>query len=86
MNVAAGTRATLIPDVQGSIIGTLASGTGTVSKSGYQPFGENPAVLSGVFRYTGQRFDPETAGSAAQPSGLYDYRTRIYSPTLGRFL
>ncbi|MGH7105061.1 MAG: RHS repeat-associated core domain-containing protein [Acetobacteraceae bacterium] len=39
-----------------------------------------------TYRYTEQRFDPETAGSAAQPSGLYDYRARIYSPTWGRFL
>ncbi len=85
MNVAAGTRTTLIPDIQGSIIGTLDSG-GALTKSGYQPFGENPAVLTGTYRYTARRFDPETAASTSQPSGLYYYRARMYSPTWGRFL
>ncbi|MGH3266872.1 MAG: RHS repeat-associated core domain-containing protein [Trebonia sp.] len=86
MNVAAGTRETLILDIQGSIIGTLDSGSGALVKSGYQTYGENPALTSGMFRYTAQRFDPETAGSTAQPSGLYYYRARMYSPTWGRFL
>ncbi len=84
LNVAAGTRETMLPDIQGSIIGTLNSG-GALTKTGYQPFGENPAVLTGTYRYTARRFDPETAGSTSQPSGLYYYRTRPYSPTLGRF-
>lgn len=85
MNVAAGTRATLIPDIQGSIIGSLDSG-GTLTKIGYQAFGENPSLTSGGFRYTGQRQDPETAGSVSQPSGIYYYRARMYSPGWGRFL
>ncbi len=45
MNVAAATRETMIPDIEGSIIGTLDSGTGALAKSGYQPFGENPSVI-----------------------------------------
>ena len=85
MNVAAGTRATLIPDVQGSIIGSLDSGS-TLTKTGYQSFGENPSLTSGTFNYTAQRLDAETAGSSSQPSGLYFYRARMYSPTWGRFL
>jgi RHS repeat-associated protein len=85
MNTAAGTRETMIPDIQGSIIGTLASG-GALTKIGYQPFGENPTLTTGTYRYTARRFDPETAGSTAQPSGLYYYRARTYSPTWGRFL
>jgi RHS repeat-associated protein len=84
MNTALGTRETMIPDIQGSMIGTLDSG-GALTKSGYQPFGENPAVVTGTYRYTARRFDPETAGSTAQPSGLYYYRARMYSPTWGRF-
>lgn len=86
MNVAAGTRETMIPDIEGSIIGTLNSGTGALAKSGYQPFGENSAILTGTYRYTARRFDPETAGSTSQPSGLYYYRARTYSPNWGRFL
>ncbi|WP_416235253.1 RHS repeat-associated core domain-containing protein [Nitrospirillum sp. BR 11163] len=67
--------------------GTLDSSTGALAKVGYLAFGENPAGYAGAtFRYTGQRLDPETGGSTAQPSGLYDYRARAYSPTLGRFL
>lgn len=86
MNVAAGTRETMIPDIQGSVVGTLDSGTGTLTKAGFQPFGQNTTAVTGTFRYTGRRFDAETIGSSSQPSGLYYYRAREYSPTLGRFL
>jgi hypothetical protein len=85
MNVpGTGTRATLIPDIQGSIVGTLDSGTGALTKIGYLPFGENPSLSSGTYRYTGRRLDPETAGSTAEPSGLYYYRARYsrLSPVL----
>jgi len=34
-NVASGTRATFIPDVQGSIIGGLDASSGTLTKYGY---------------------------------------------------
>ena len=54
MNVAAGTRATLIPDIQGSIIGALGSG-GTLTKTGYQAFGQNPTLAANGFYYTGRR-------------------------------
>ena len=85
MNVASATRATMIPDIQGSIIGTLNSG-GTLTKIGYRSYGENPSLTSGTFNYTAQRLDAETAGSASQPSGVYYYRARMYSPTWGRFM
>ena len=85
MDVAGGTRTTLVPDIQGSIVAGLASGGGSIAKSAFQPYGENTASTTGTFRYTGQRFDGETASGAAQPSGLYYYRTRMYSPTIGRF-
>jgi RHS repeat-associated protein len=87
MNVASNpnTRQTLIPDVIGSIVGPLDSG-GTLTKFGYQTFGENPSLTSGGYRYTGRRLDPETLASSSQPSGLYYYRARTYSPTWGRFL
>jgi RHS repeat-associated protein len=85
-NIAANTRLTLIPDVQGSVLATLDSGTAALTPTAYLAFGENTANRSGTFRYTAQRIDPETGGSASQPSGLYYYRARMYSPTLGRFL
>ena len=78
MNVAAATRATLIPDVQGSIVGTLDATSGTLTKVGYRPYGESSST-SGSFRYTAQRIDPET-------NGLYYYRARQYIPAWGRFM
>ena len=85
MSMPVNTRATLIPDIQGSLLATLDTGTGVLSKQGYQAYGESTVTTDG-FRYTGRRLDPETAGSAAQPSGLYYYRARMYSPAIGRFL
>ena len=78
LNVAASTRMTYIPDLLGSVIGALDSGTGAITKTGYQPYGESP-FTAGTFRYTGARIDAET-------NGLYDFRARMYSPVLGRFL
>ena len=63
MNVSAGTRQTMIPDRQGSTFGLFDSG-GALAKAGYQAFGENPSAITGSFRFTGQRFDAETAGNA----------------------
>jgi RHS repeat-associated protein len=78
INVSANTRTTFIPDTQGSIIGTLDSSSGAITKTGYQVFGESPST-AGTFRYTGARIDAET-------NGLYDFRARMYSAALGRFL
>ncbi len=78
MNVASGTRATLIPDVQGSFIGALDASSGALTKYGYQTFGES-GTTGGSFRYTGQRIDPET-------NGRYYYRARMYAPAWGRFM
>jgi RHS repeat-associated protein len=89
MNAAGTTRATLIPDIQGSLIGSLDAASGTLTKTGYQPFGENSALTTSAnpgFYYTGRRLDPETAGSASQPSGIYYDRSRMYLPDWGRFL
>jgi len=76
--VGASTRATYVPDIQGSIIASLDAASGALTKAGFQPFGES-ATTSGTFRFTGARIDAET-------NGLYDFRARIYSPALGRFL
>jgi RHS repeat-associated protein len=77
-NVAAGTRTTFIPDIQGSIIATMDSSTGALTKTGYLPYGASAATPV-TFGYTAQRIDPET-------NGLYYYRARHYSPAWGRFM
>lgn len=77
-NVAAGTRAALLPDILGSIIASQDSASGALTKVGYLPYGKS-ATTSGTFGFTGQRSDPET-------NGLYYYRARHYSPAWGRFL
>jgi RHS repeat-associated protein len=86
VNVAAGTRQTFIPDIQGTVMATLDSGTGTLTKASTLPYGENTTVTTDAFFYTGRWLDAETAGSTTEPSGVYYYRARMYSPTLGRFL
>jgi RHS repeat-associated protein len=78
MNFAAGTRATFIPDIQGSIVGTLDASSGTLTKRGYLPYGGSISV-TGSFAFTGQRIDPET-------NGLYYYSSRHYMPAWGRFM
>jgi RHS repeat-associated protein len=75
MNVPANTRATFIPDTQGSTIGTVAA---TLTTIGYLPYGKS-ASAAGPFGYTGQRIDPET-------NGLHYYRSRMYAPAWGRFM
>jgi RHS repeat-associated protein len=78
INLTGSTRATYIPDIQGSIVASLDASSGALTKAGYQAYGESSAT-SGTFRYTGARIDAET-------NGLYDFRARIYSPALGRFM
>jgi RHS repeat-associated protein len=77
-NVVAGTRTAFIPDIQGSVIASLDSSSGALTKIGYLPYGKS-ASATAPFGYTGQRIDPET-------NGLYYYRARHYSPAWGRFL
>jgi RHS repeat-associated protein len=78
MNVTAATRATFVPDIQGSVIASLDSSSGALSKIGYLPYGKSTSATAS-FGYTGQRVDPET-------NGLYYYRARMYHPTWGRFM
>ncbi len=77
MNMGAGTRATLIPDMLGSIIGSMDSSTAAISSFAYRPYGSSSAPPV-QFGYTGQRIDAE--------SGFYYYRTRQYHSGWGRFL
>ena len=77
IDVATGTRDSLIPDIQGSMIGSLASGTAILTKIGYRPYGLSATATPGI-RYTGRRLDALT--------GLYHYRARAYRDDWGRFL
>jgi RHS repeat-associated protein len=68
----------LFADHQGSIV-ALAAGTGAVTNiNAYDEYGIPGAANSGRFQYTGQIWLPEL--------GMYHYKARVYSPTLGRFL
>ncbi|MEG3155128.1 RHS repeat-associated core domain-containing protein, partial [Sphingomonas sp. RB1R13] len=63
---------------QGSIVAvTDGSGAGTTLNS-YDEYGIPGSANQGRFQYTGQAWLAEL--------GMYYYKARIYSPTLGRFL
>jgi YD repeat-containing protein len=68
MNVAAATRATFVPDIQGSVIASLDSSSGALGKIGYLPYGKS-ASATAPFGYTGQRIDPEAVGSITTAPG-----------------
>jgi RHS repeat-associated protein len=73
-----GTVRQLFADRQGSIA-AIADGNGTrLSVNSYDEYGIPAAGNTGRFQYTGQIWLPEL--------GMYHYKARIYSPTLGRFL
>lgn len=66
-------------DHQGSVISvTDSSGGAAVAINAYDEYGIPKAGNLGRFQYTGQAWIPEL--------GMYYYKARIYSPTLGRFL
>jgi RHS repeat-associated protein len=63
---------------QGSIV-LIADGVGAVAAiNSYDEYGIPKAGNLGRFQYTGQAWIPEL--------GMYYYKARIYSPTLGRFM
>ncbi|MGN6594681.1 RHS repeat domain-containing protein [Sphingopyxis terrae] len=65
-------------DHQGSVI-AVTDGTGiTIAINAYDEYGIPKPSNLGRFQYTGQAWIPEL--------GMYHYKARIYSPTLGRFL
>jgi RHS repeat-associated protein len=65
-------------DHQGSIV-ALSGAAGTpVTINRYDEYGIPAATNAGRFQYTGQAWLAEL--------GLYYYKARIYSPTLGRFM
>lgn len=72
------TRLSLQTDYQGSVVSTAdAMGTATAINS-YDEYGISPSTNLGIFQYTGQVWLGQL--------GLYYYKARMYSPTLGRFM
>jgi RHS repeat-associated protein len=76
--VAAATRRSLVADHQGSIDLIFDGGVNLVAINSYDNYGIPAATNQGRFQYTGQAWIPEL--------GMYYYKARIYSPTLGRFM
>jgi RHS repeat-associated protein len=73
-----GDRRFLHSDERGSVIATSNSSGTTLSTNSYDENGIPGSGNSGRFQYTGQTWLPEL--------GMYYYKARLYSPTLGRFL
>ena len=65
-------------DRLGSIVAATDGAGGNPAINSYDEYGIPGPANSGRFQYTGQAWLPEL--------GMYHYKARIYSPTLGRFL
>jgi RHS repeat-associated protein len=71
-------RRFLHADHQGSIVAVADDYGNPIAINGYDAWGIPNAANGGRFQYTGQAWYAEL--------GMYYYKARIYSPTLGRFL
>jgi RHS repeat-associated protein len=71
-------RRFLSVDERGSVIAVTDSGGNLLAANSYDEYGIPGSGNIGRFQYTGQAWLPEL--------GMYYYKARIYSPTLGRFL
>lgn len=71
-------RRWLLADPQGSIIAVTNGSGAALAINTYDEYGVPAAGNLGRFQYTGQTWIAEL--------GLYYYKARFYSPTLGRFL
>ena len=65
-------------DSQGSIVGVSDASGALIATDRYDEYGIPQSTNIGRFQYTGQAWIPEL--------GMYYYKARIYSPTLGRFM
>ena len=65
-------------DERGSVIAVTNSAGALVAANSYDEFGIPASTNVGRFGYTGQTWFPEV--------GLYNYKARWYSPSLGRFM
>jgi RHS repeat-associated protein len=68
----------LFTDHQGSIVAVTDTNGAVTNVNAYDEYGIPNATNTGRFQYTGQAWLPEL--------GMYHYKARIYSPTLGRVL
>lgn len=73
-----GTRRYLHADQQGSIVAVTDASGNAIALNSYDEYGIPGSTNLGTFQYTGQAWLPEI--------GLYYYKARMYSPTLGRFM
>jgi RHS repeat-associated protein len=71
-------RRSLHTDHQGSIVAVADAAGNSLAINGYDAWGIPNANVVGRFGYTGQAWIAEL--------GMYHYKARFYSPTLGRFL
>lgn len=72
------TKRWLHSDERGSVIAVSDASGLAVAVNRYDEYGIPAATNEGTFQYTGQAWVPEL--------GLYYYKARMYSPTLGRFM
>ncbi len=63
---------------QGSVVAVTDTSASSITTNSYDEWGIPAATNQGRFQYTGQAWIPEI--------GMYYYKARIYSPTLGRFM
>lgn len=72
------TRRFLMADEKGSVVSVTDSAGATIKINSYDEYGIPAPGNVGRFGYTGQTWLPEV--------GMWYYKARIYSPTLGRFM
>ncbi len=72
------TRRFLMADERGSVVSVTDSTGATIAINAYDEYGIPAPGNAGRFGYTGQTWLPEV--------GMWYYKARMYSPTLGRFL
>ena len=71
-------RRWLHADERGSVVAVTNGSGSVVGVNSYDEYGIPGSANIGRFQYTGQAWLPEL--------GMYYYKARIYSPTLGRFM
>jgi RHS repeat-associated protein len=71
-------RRSLQTDEQGSIVSIANASATALAIDKYDEFGIPAPLNAGRFQFTGQAWIPDI--------GLYYYKARFYSPTLGRFM